>query len=202
MDVNNIQFTRIEIRIAKFMFKHFKERYNSRQLANVLDINHAHANKLCNSLNEKGILFREEIGNSVYFSYNYDNAMAVKFANYLFSLEERGFPKWLAVVMHGLEKFKPFIKMGLVFGSSVQHKDFNDIDVLLMYDKSKTHDIERIKNEIRKSHLIEKPIRYLEITEKDIVLNKEDKIFYNILSNNLVFYNSDKYLEVIANCLK
>jgi predicted nucleotidyltransferase len=202
MAVNSIQFTKIEIQIAKYLFKHYKGRYNARQLAKMLDINHAHANKLCNLLADKKLLVKEEIGNSIFFSYGYYNKLAIKFMEYLLSLEEKEFPKWLSVLSHSLKKFKDCIEMCLVFGSSIKTKDFNDIDVLIVYDAKKSKGIKRIKDEIRKSELIEKPIRYVDITEKDILLNKEDKIFYNMLSESLVFHNPEKYAEVIRKCHK
>lgn len=202
MAVNNIQFTKIEIKIAKHLFKHYKNRYNPRQLAKILNINHAHANKLCNVLADKQLLTKEEIGNSIFFSYEYGNKLAIKFMEYMLSLEEKEFPKWLSVLSHSLKKFKDHIKMGLVFGSSIKARDFSDIDVLLMYDAEKSKDIKKIKDEIRKSELVEKPIRYVDIAEKDILLNKEDKIFYSILSESIVFNNPEKYVEVIRKCRK
>ena len=202
MAVNNIQFTKIEIQISKYLFKHYKGRYNARQLARILNINHAHTNKLCNILADKKLLVKEEIGNSVFFSYRYGNKLAIKFMEYMLSLEEKEFPKWLSVLLHSLKKFNDCIEMGLVFGSSIKTKDFNDIDVLLMYDVKSSKDIKRIKDEIRKSELVEKPIRYVDITKKDILLNKEDKIFYGILSDNLVFNNPEKYVEVVRKCHK
>ena len=81
----------------------------------------------------------------------------------MLSLEEKEFPKWLSVLSYSLKKFKDCIEMGLIFGSSIKVRDFNDIDVLL---------------------------------------NKEDKIFYNILSESLVFHNPEKYAEVIRECRK
>src|SRR3990167_2558936 len=186
MAVNNIQFTRIEIRIAKYLFKHYNDRYNARQLARILNINHAHANKLCNILADKHLLAKEKIGNSVFFSYEYGNKLAIKFMEYMLSLEEKEFPKWLSVLSHSVKKIK----------------DFNDIDVLLMYNAEKSKDVKKIKDEIRKSELIEKPIRYVDIAERDILLNKEDKIFYNILSESLVFHNPEKYVEVVRKCRK
>ena len=92
--------------------------------------------------------------------------------------------------------------MGLVFGSSIKAMDFNDIDILIMYDAEKSKNIKKIKDEIRKSELVEKPIRYVDIDEKDILLNKEDKIFYNILSESLVFHNPEKYVGVVRKCRK
>ena len=202
MAVKNIQFTKIEIQIAKYLFKHYKDRYNARQLSKILNINHAHANKLCNLLVDKKLLVREEIGNSVFFSYGYNNKLAIKFMEYTLSLEEKQLPKWLSVLSYNLKKFNDHIEMALVFGSSINTKDFNDVDVLLLYDIEKSKDIKRIKDEIRKSELIEKPIRYIEITEKDILLNKGDKIFYNMLSENLVFHNPEKYVEIVKKCRK
>lgn len=197
MAVNNIQFTKIEIQITKYLFKHYKDKYNARQLARLLDINHAHANKLCNLLADKKLLVREEIGNSVYFSYDYNNDLAIKFIEYLLSMEEKDFPEWIMVLLHSLNRFKPYIQLGLVFGSSIKTKNFHDIDILLMYKTNKLKDIKKIKDEIRCSELVEQPIRYVDITEKDILLNKDNKIFYNILSDSLVFYNPEKYVEVI-----
>ena len=121
---------------------------------------------------------------------------------YTLSLEEKQLPKWLSVFSYNLKKFNDHIEMALVFGSSINTKDFNDVDVLLLYDIEKSKDIKRIKDEIRKSELIEKPIRYIEITEKDILLNKGDKIFYNMLSENLVFHNPEKYVEIVKKCRK
>lgn len=202
MAVNSIQFTRIEIQIAKYLFKHYRERYNARQLARILNINHAHANKLCNLLTDKGLLIKEKIGNSFFFSYEYDNGLALKFMEYLLSMEEKEFPKWLTLLSHSLKKFNGRITMGLIFGSSIKAKNFNDIDVLLMYEIESSKEVRRIKDEIRKSDLIEKPIRYIDITEKDILSNKQDKVFYNVLSNCLIFYNPEKYAEVIRKCRK
>ena len=202
MAVNNIQFTKIEIQIAKYLFKHYNDRYNARQLARILNINHAHANKLCNILADKKLLIKEEIGNSAFFSYEYGNKLAIKFMEYTLSLEYKEFPKWLSVLSHSLKKFRNYIDMGLVFGSSIKTRDFNDIDVLIMYDAEKSKEIKKIKDEIRKSELIEKSIRYVDIAEKDILLNKEDKIFYNILSESLVFHNPEKYVEVVRKCRK
>jgi hypothetical protein len=202
MDVNNIQFTKIEIQIAKHLFKHFKDKYNSRQLAKVLSINHAHANKLCNSLVKKAVLVKEEVGNSVYFSFNYESKIAIKFIEYLLALEELAAPKWLAVVLHSVKKFNNYIVFSLIFGSSAKSSGFNDIDVLLVYDKKNINDINKIKDEIRNSQLIEQPIRYIDVTEKDIYANKDDKIFYNVISDCLVSYNAERYVEVIKKCHK
>ena len=202
MTAENIQFTKIEIQIAKYLFKHYKDKHNARQLARTLAINHAHANKLCNILLEKKLLVKQDIGNSTYFSYNYGDKLAIKFIEYMLSLEVKEFPKWLKVVLHSLEKFKPYILLGLVFGSSIKANDFNDIDVLLVYDNKISSKIKEIKEEIRKSELVEKPIRYMDITEKDIISNKEDKVFYSILTNNLIFHNAEKYVEVIRKCHK
>lgn len=200
MSAKNIQFTKIEVQIAKYLFKHYKEKYNVRELARTLNINHAHTNKLCNNLTKKNLLVKEEFSNSNHFSYNYKDNLALKFIEYILSLEEKEFPEWLTVLLHELQKFKPHIQLGLVFGSSIKNKDFNDIDVLLAYDKKESGKIKKIKEDIRKSELMEKPIRYIDISEKDILANKEDKVFYKILTSSLIFHNPEKYVEVIKKC--
>lgn len=201
MVANNIQFTKIEIQIIKYIFKHFKDRYNARGLAKLLSLNHAHVNKLCTNLLEKRLFLKEELGNSIYYRFDYDSDIAIKFIEYLLSLEEHNFPSWLKVLMHNLEKVKEHTRFGCIFGSSVRTDKFNDVDILLVYDKKKKSTINSIKTVIRKAELIEKPIRYLEITEKDIIKNKDDEIFYGILSENLIFHNAGEYVKVIK-CLR
>lgn len=202
MDAYNIQFTRIEIIIVKYLFKHYKDRFNSRQLAKALNINHAHASKLCSNLAKKLLLKKEDIGNARYFSFDYTNKLALKFMEYLFGLEENEFPKWLSVVVHNLKKFNEHITLGLIFGSSIKNSRFNDVDVVLVYEKNKTKEIQKIKEGIRNAQLIEQPIRYVDIAEKDISLNRDNAIFYNILSTSRIFYNAEKYVEVIQKCHK
>lgn len=201
MSAENIQFTKIEIRILKFIFKHYKDRFNARQIAKLLSINHAHANKLCNSLIEKNLLKKEEIGSAIYYTFDYEDELALGFIKYILSLEPKAFPEWLAVLTHSLNKFKGHIKFGCVFGSSIKSSEYNDVDVLLIYDKKKAREVNRAKDEIRKSELIEKPIRYVDITERDLLKNKKDKVLYSILSENIIFHNPSKYIKVI-NCLR
>ena len=201
MYANNIQFTKVEIKIIRYIFKHFREKHNARQLARLLSLNHAHINKLCNNLTEKKLLKKEEIGNSIYYRFDYDNDLAIKFIEYLLSLEQYEFPVWLKVLAYNLEKFKEHIELGCVFGSSIKSNKFNDIDILLIYDKKKKQPVSMIKDSIRAAGLIEKPLRYVELTEDDLLKNKGDEIFYNILSENLIFHNSAKYIEMVK-CLK
>ena len=196
-NIQELNFTKTEIKILKHIFKHYKDRYNARQIAKELSLNHAHINDLCNALEKKNLLVREEIGNSIYYQFDYANKLALNFIEYLLSLEIKEFPKYLKVLLHSLSKFNEHIQLGLVFGSSIKSSKYNDIDVLLIYDKKKSQSINKIKEDIRKSELVEKPIRYVEISEKDLIKNKDNKIFYSIISENLIFHNSSKYIEVI-----
>ena len=202
MYANNIQFTKVEILILKFVFKHFRDKYNARQLARTLSLNHAHVNKLCNNLAHKKLLKKEEIGNSIYYTFDYGNDLAIKFVEYLLSLERNESPKWLKVVAYNMDKFREHIDLGIIFGSSIKSDKFNDIDILLVYDKKKKTTIKKIKDDIRRAELIEKPIRYVEMTEKDILNNKNKEVIYNILSENIIFHNSAKYIKVIKKCSK
>ncbi|MBU0615626.1 MAG: hypothetical protein KJ601_06040 [Nanoarchaeota archaeon] len=201
MSVDSIQFTKVEIKALKYIFKHFKDKYNARQLAKSLSLNHAHISKLCSSLAEKKLLEKEKIGNSIYYRFNYGNSLALKFMEYILSLEEQEFPKWLNVLAYNLKKFKEIIKLGCVFGSSIKSDNFNDIDILLVYDPGKQKEIKTIKDSIRKAELVERPIRYIELTEKDIKKNKDDEILYKVLSENIIFHNAGKFIELVR-CLR
>ncbi|MBU0627616.1 MAG: hypothetical protein KKC75_00360 [Nanoarchaeota archaeon] len=197
MSANNIQFTKVEIQILKFIFKHFKDRFNARQISKILSLNHAHTNKLCSGLYKKKLLLKEKIGNSIYYRFDYSNVLTIKFMEYLLSLEYQESPKWLSVLIYNLNKFNKLIELGCIFGSSIKSSSYNDIDVLLVYKKNNSSKINKIKDEIRKAGLMDKPIRYVDMTEKDILNNKGDKVIYNILSENIIFYNPNKYVKVI-----
>lgn len=200
MDVKNIQelsFSKLELRIVKYIFKHYKDRYTPRSLARLLDLNHAHVNKNCSLLQKKGLLTKEDIGNADYYRFNYKEPLSIKFMEYLLSLEEKEFPEWLQVPLHSIKQFSDLIEFGCVFGSSVKSKEFNDIDVILVYEKKKSKMVEKIKNSIRNSERVEKPIRYVDVTIQDIQKNKDDKIFYSVISECLVFSHAEKYVETI-----
>lgn len=195
--IQSVNFTKIEIQIVKYVFKHYKDRYNARQLSRILNLNHANVNNLCAILVKKRLFVKEKIGNSAYFSFKYGDTLALKFMEYLLSLEENEFPKWMIVILDSLKEFNAYSYVGCVFGSSIKSKNFNDIDVLLIYEQKNTKEIENIKEKIRKTELIDKPIRYLEITKEDLKQNQDNQIFYNVISENLVYHNPQGYVKVI-----
>lgn len=198
-NIQSLNFTRLEIKIIRYVFRHYKDKLNARQLARILRINHANATKLCKALVKKRLLIKEELGNAVYYMFNYKDSLAIKLMEYLLSLENTEFPDWLAVTFDSLTRFDPYLEFGCVFGSSINSMEFNDIDILLVYNKKNTNKIKKIKEEIRKSRLIDKPIRYVDISMADIQINKGKQAFYKIMSENLVFCNAEKYVEAITN---
>ncbi|MFH1134307.1 MAG: hypothetical protein V1735_07525 [Nanoarchaeota archaeon] len=195
--IQELSFTKLELRIVKYLFRHYKDRYTPRSLARVLGVNHAHANSICALLQKKGLLTKEDIGNSDYYRFNYKNPLPIKFMEYLISLEEKEFPDWLQVPLHSLKQFEALVDFGCVFGSSTRSQEHHDIDVLLVYDKRKSKMVEKIKNEIRNSELVEKPMRYVDVTLEDIQKNKDDTVFYMIISECIVFCHAEKYVEAI-----
>jgi len=195
--IQGLSFTKLELCIVKYFFKHFKEKYTPRHLAKTLEVNHAHTNSICALLLQKGLLTKERIGNGDYYRFNYTNTLAIKFIEYLISLEEKELPKWLVVPFHQLRKFETLIEFGCIFGSSIHSQKHNDIDVLLVYNKKNSKRVGQAKEAIRKTELIEQPVRYVELTPQDIQKNNNDKVFYSILSECLVFCHAEKYVEAI-----
>ncbi len=126
-NIQELSFTKTEIKILKHIFKHYKDRYNARQIAKELSLNHAHINDLCNALEKKNLFIREEIGNSIYYTFDYNNKLALNFIEYLLSLEVKEFPEHLKVLSYNLSKFNEYIKLGCVFGSSIKSNQYNDM---------------------------------------------------------------------------
>lgn len=202
MDAKNIyelSFTKNELKIARFVFKHFKEKFNARQIARELKINHAHTNKLCDVLTKKKIFHQEDLGNASYFTFNYENKNAINFIKYIISIEKQELPKYLATLKYNLEKFEQYTTIIIFFGSAINTEDYNDIDIMMVYDKKDTKKIEEIKEKIIISEILDKPIRYLDLTEQDIKKNLNNKAFYSALSYNIILHGAEKYTEVIKN---
>ncbi|MBD3209418.1 MarR family transcriptional regulator [Candidatus Woesearchaeota archaeon] len=197
-NIQEVRFTKTEIAITRHLFKHYKEKTNPRQLAKQLRRNHAAINKSCNDLEKKGLIKKEEIGNAHYYHFNYDQKPAKQFIEYLLTLEQQTTSTKLRIILHELERFKEIIHLGLLFGSATTSTAYNDVDVLLIYEKSKKAAVNTIKNQIRQADLIDKPIRYVEMTPKDIQKNKDDHTFYNIMSQNIIFHNPTAYIEAIT----
>ena len=170
-----------------------------RELAKKLNRNHAYITKSCKELKNKNILTEKIIGKNNVMHFNYENNQAINFVSYLLSLEKDIIPEWLTVIKYNLEKFNQHVDMTILFGSSTYSKKYNDIDVLLVYNKRKKKDMDLIKLEIRKISTISKPIRYTEITLEDINKNLEKLTMYNMLTNNIIIHGSEKYIEVIKN---
>jgi hypothetical protein len=195
--IQHSSFSKLELTLLKYIFRHYKEKLNPRTLARTLDINHAHATKLCASLAEKSLLKKEELGNSIFYSFNYNNSLSIGFISFILSLEEKESSSDLAVLLHSLKGLEPYLSFGCIYGSSIHKKDYNDIDVLLVYDPKHRSSISKLKDNIRQSGLITKPIRYLEISTEDIKKNKDDPIFYSIISDCMVFSNPQNYAMAI-----
>ncbi|OIO64513.1 hypothetical protein AUJ68_05780 [Candidatus Woesearchaeota archaeon CG1_02_57_44] len=202
MDVSNIQFTKAELRILTYLFKHYNDELNSRTIARLLGINHAHTNKLCQSLVNKSLLTIKSLGNANYYSFAYASPSAISFMTYLLSIEARYAPSWLTVPIHSLQKFNQHIELGIIFGSSIHNKQHHDIDVLLMYEPDQSKNTRSIKQAIQRSQLITKPVRYVDITPVDILTNKDNPAFYSMLSENIIFHNPETYVRVVQQCLK
>ncbi len=101
----------------------------------------------------------------------------------------------LTALQHKLEEFKD-IRIGAVFGSAIKRTDYNDIDIILVYEPENAEKIRKIKDSIRRSQLIKKPIRCVDMTEQDILDNKDDPVIQNMLSDNIIFKGAEEYARL------
>ena len=199
-DINifNLSFSKTELALITHFFKHYKEELNARQIARTIGINHAHSYKLCSELEKKRLLKKRVLGTMTYYSFFYEDPYAIKFMEYVLSLENMNSKKHIQVIEHVLREFSDYTKIMLLFGSAVHSKNYRDIDVLLMYEKKNKAKIAKIKENIRAEGLLEKPVHYVDMSFDDLEKNKNNPVFYPMLSNNIILQHAAAYAKVIA----
>jgi len=189
------------IKIVEFLFRNIPNKFNINQIARELKISVGSAYKILKSLEKKGFLSSQKIGNGIYYALNLDNKEAENIIE-LVLMENRN--KSLAKNPHAsiyakdLKDAEKLTKAIILFGSILDTKDAKDIDVLFIIDKGKSKAVEDFCMKL--SNLRPKRINPLLMTMADLKANikKQDKVIVGILKKGIILFGED----VIINTLR
>jgi DNA-binding MarR family transcriptional regulator len=172
------------------------EGYNMNQLARKLGISVGSVHKILKKLEVAGFVIVRPMGNAKYYYLNLVNPEVFKLAELLLLEEKRLLKDFAKVYANDLEGFRG-AKGIILFGSILNKKEFNDVDVLFL-DSSAT-EVEKFISEIEKVR--SKPLSPFILTKKDLIAGlKEGKnSLQEIMKKGVVLKGEKLFLEVIKN---
>ncbi len=176
-------------KIVDFLFRNIPNKFNVNQISRELKISVGSAYKILKSLERKGVLVSQKIGNGIYYALSFDNREAKNITE-LVLLENKNkvlSKKPLALIYtKDLKEAEKLSKAIILFGSILKTKDVNDIDVLFIIDNGRSKAVEDFC--IKLSNLRPKTVNPLLMTMADFKANikKQDKVVTDILRQGIL----------------
>ncbi len=182
-------------KIILYLLKNF-ENNSINQISRKLNISVGSAFKILKNLEMKKFVLSENIGNVKKYWLNFEEDQTIKICEFLL-IEERNNLKGFAKIY--FEELKEFENANLIilFGSILDKKSFNDVDVLFMTNKIKQ--VNDFCLSISRSR--SKPIVPLILKEQDLI-NKvkiKNEVILDIIRKGIVIKGESVFLEVIKN---
>jgi len=187
-------------KIVDFLFRNIPNKFNVNQTSRELKISVGSAYKILKSLEKKGVLISQKIGNGIYYALSLDNREAKNITE-LVLLENRN--KSLAkkplasVYAKDLKEAEKLSKAIILFGSILKTKDANDIDVLFIIDKGRSKAVEDFCMKL--SNLRPKRVNPLLMTMADFKGNikKQDRVVVDILRKGVILSGEDEIINTL-----
>jgi DNA-binding Lrp family transcriptional regulator len=187
-------------KIVEFLFRSIPNKFNVNQISRELKISVGSAYKILKSLEKKGVLVSQQIGNGIYYVLNLDNKEAENITE-LVLIESRN--KSLSKNSHALiyakdlKDAEKLSKAIILFGSILSSKDTKDVDVLFIIDKGESRAVEDFC--IRLSNLRPKSVNPMLMTMADFTANigKQDKVITDILRKGVILFGEDVLINTL-----
>jgi len=169
---------------------------NINQISKNLHISVGSAFKILKKLEESNIATPQNLGNSKFYQINLNNNEAVKLCELLLLEEKRNLKRYSKLYSGELEKFESTVLI-ILFGSILNNKEFNDVDVLFITDRPK----EVTKFCLSISKIRTKPVVPLILKKEDLIkeIKNKKEVILDILKKGIVIKGESVFLEVIKN---
>lgn len=182
-------------KIVLYLLKNIDEfGLNINQIAKRNKISVGSAFKILKDLEKDEIVIKKEISNASNYKLNFDNPETIKLCELLLLTEKRNLKGPAKVYADEVAKFKD-AEMITIFGSILRSKEFNDVDVLFLTNKTKK--VNDFCLEISK--LRTKPVVPLIMNKEDLIKaikNKKEAIL-NVIKEGIVLKGESTFMEVI-----
>lgn len=167
---------------------------NINQIAKLNKISVGSAFKILKNLEKDKIVIKKEISNASHYKLDFNNQETIKLCELLLLAERRSLKGPAKLYAEEVAKFKD-AEMIMIFGSILRGKEFNDVDVLFLTNKTKK--VNNFCLEISKVRT--KPVVPLIMNKEDLIKaikNKKEAIL-NIIKEGIVLKGESTFMEVI-----
>lgn len=182
-------------KIVLYLLKNIDEfGLNINQIAKRNKISVGSSFKILKNLEKDEIVIKKEISNAFHYKLNFDNPETIKLCELLLLTEKRNLKGPAKVYADEVAKFKD-AEMITIFGSILRSKEFNDVDVLFLTNKTKK--VNDFCLEISKVRT--KPVVPLIMNKEDLIKaikNKKEAIL-NVIKEGIVLKGESTFMEVI-----
>lgn len=187
-------------KIVEFLFRNIPNRFNVNQISRELKISVGSAYKILKSLERKGVLVSQKIGNGIYYVLNTDSKEAASITELVLmesrnkSLSKNSLASIYAKDLRDAEKLSKAI---IIFGSILDTRAAKDVDALFIIDKGKSKAVEDFC--LKLSNLRPKRVNPLLMTVVDFKENikKKDKVIVDILKRGLILFGEDVLIDIL-----
>jgi predicted nucleotidyltransferase len=169
---------------------------NINQISKNLDISVGSAFKILKKLEESNIATSQNLGNAKFYQINLNNNEAVKLCELLLLEEKRNLKGYSKLYSEELQKFQK-AELIILFGSILNNKEFNDVDVLFITKKPK----EVTKFCLNISKIRTKPVVPLILKKEDLIkeIKNKKEVILDIIKKGIIIKGESVFLEVIKN---
>ncbi|MAG78224.1 hypothetical protein CL616_02545 [archaeon] len=170
--------------------------YNINQIAKLNKISVGSAFKILKELEKDKIILKKEISNASHYKLNLDNIETIKLCELLLLAEKRNLKKYAKLYAEDIIKFKD-AEMIILFGSVLKKKDFNDVDVLFLTNKTKK--VTDFCLEISKVRT--KPVVPLIMKKEDLIkaIKQEKEAILGMIKEGIILRGESKFVEIVKN---
>ncbi|MDD4877470.1 MAG: nucleotidyltransferase domain-containing protein [Candidatus Nanoarchaeia archaeon] len=194
-----VSLTLTERECLLVLFKEFTAFYNANSISKILDISHVGAQKLFKRLFKENLVISRQIGKSINYRLNFEEAYVSQLIAFLLADEANSFKRWK-------EEFKEVFKEGrivMIYGSAIKnYVQASDIDIMVVMNKNDIKEINKFIN--KKEEMLPKKLHAIMVTQQDLLenLKKRNKAIIDIVKNAIVLYGQDKYVEIMKDAAR
>jgi len=187
-------------KLLRFLIRNIERYgYNINQISKFLKISVGSSFKILKDLERNKIVTAQSIGNAVNYNLNLDNPETVKLCELLILEERRRLEGYAKLYSESLREFEG-AELIILFGSILTKKEFNDVDVLFVTNKSKE------VNEfcLKLSRIRTKPIVPLILKKVDLIkeLKNRKEVILSLIREGIILKGESVFVKIIKNVKK
>ena len=169
---------------------------NINQISKKLSISVGSAFKILKELEKNNIVLSSNLGNAKFYQINLNNEETLRWCEILLSEERRNLKGYSKVYAEEIQKFE-HAELIILFGSILNNKDFNDVDVLFINNKPK----EVTKFCLNLSKIRTKPVVPLILKKEDFIkeIKSKKEVVLNIIKTGIILRGESALLGVLKN---